>query len=365
MTENNRPLLITSSLSLIDEVIRLASTSALEVHVVGEMASAADRWLTAPLVLVGSDIHIDNPPSRRARVLVVHSEDTGIDGAGTIDTRVQRDMWRFAVELGAEHVVELPDGEQWLIDAFRECADGPTRDGLIVPVIGGTGGLGTSTFATNLAVVATREGMRTLLVDADGWGGGLDLLVGAEDTTGTRWPDLRQLAGHVPSGHLAAALPKVGGISLLSCGRESDGEVQAEAMNAVLQAGRRSHDIVLVDCPRDSGALVESIVHSADDAVLLVGDHVRAAAAASRRRSWLQGAVRRLHLVRATTPRGLSEDDIAHALGSHFTACVPFVPSMPLRADEGELPALPRAYVQACQLVLAAVGGAHDRVRAA
>ena len=148
-----RPLLISTSLALIDRVVRLASTAALEVQVAPDAASATRYWLDAPLVMIGSDVPMEHDlPGKRSRVIVVHAqEEAGGDAdTGDVETRRQRDMWRFAVEVGAEHVVELPEGERWLIESFRACADGPVRDGRVTAVIGGTGGVGTSTCAINL-----------------------------------------------------------------------------------------------------------------------------------------------------------------------------------------------------------------------
>ena len=120
-TDGRRPLLVSSSLPLIDDVVRLASSAALEVHVASDLASATRHWLEAPLVLIGSDVSSTSEiPGKRARVVVVHA-DGDIDSH---DTARQRDMWRFAVEVGAEHVVELPEGERWLMESFRECAVG-------------------------------------------------------------------------------------------------------------------------------------------------------------------------------------------------------------------------------------------------
>lgn len=365
MSETNRPLVITTSLPLIDELVRLASSAALEVHVAADISAAAEHWLTAPLVLVGSDARIDETPSRRARVVVVHHELSATSGFASPSESQQRDMWRFAVELGAEHVVELPDGDRWLIDAFRECAEGPARNGVVIPIIGGSGGVGASTLAANLAVVATREGHRSLLVDADSHGGGLDLLVGAENVMGTRWTDLKDAHGHLPSGHLDAALPRVSGVAVLSCGREEQTSISATAMASVLTAGRRSHDVVIVDCSGASDALVSAVVAETYDAVLVVGDHVRATAAAAGRRTWLRSKARRVHLVCAASPRGISEADLEHALGAPFAATVPFVPSMPMRADEGEMPALPKSYAHACRQLLQVLIPAQEHVRAA
>lgn len=371
-----RPLLISTSLALIDRVVRLASTAALEVQVAPDAASATRHWLDAPLVMIGSDVSMGHDlPGKRARVIVVHAQEEAGGDADTrdVETRRQRDMWRFAVEVGAEHVVELPEGERWLIESFRACADGPVRDGRVTAVIGGTGGVGTSTFAINLAVTANRRGLRTLVVDADAWGGGLDLVVGAEDVAGARWCDLRQVSGHLPAGHLDAALPRFGDVSVLSCSRAdlqhasaSPSRIDPTTMTSVVSAGRRSHDHVFVDCSRCPDDLLTSIIAASNAAVLLVGDHVRSTAAAAHHLSWLQGKVAPVAVVFATSPRGISRQDVERALGVECVADIPYVPSMTSRADEGELPALPRAYASACDRVLDVVVEGNDpSVRAA
>ena len=209
--------------------------------------------------------------------------------------------------------------------------------------------------------------MRTLVVDADAWGGGLDLVVGAEDVAGARWCDLRQVSGHLPAGHLDAALPRFGDVSVLSCSRAdlqqtADAPVRIDptTMTSVISAGRRSHDHVFVDCSRCPDDLLTSIMASSNAAVLLVGDHVRSTAAAAHRLSWLQGKVAPVAMVFATSPRGIPRQDVEHALGVECVADIPHVPSMTSRADEGELPALPRAYAASCDRILDVVMESND-----
>ncbi len=67
-------------------------------------------------------------------------------------------VWQRAVEIGADHVLVLPDGEQWLVDRIADVAEGVGRPALTVGVIGGRGGAGASTLACALAVTAAREG---------------------------------------------------------------------------------------------------------------------------------------------------------------------------------------------------------------
>ncbi len=48
-------------------------------------------------------------------------------------------IWQRVVQVGAEHVVFLPDGERWLVDALADAVEGTGIDGLLVAVIGGRG----------------------------------------------------------------------------------------------------------------------------------------------------------------------------------------------------------------------------------
>src|SRR5690606_16343574 len=101
-----------------------------------------------------------------------------------------REALQWAVALGAEQAVELPTAEAWLVDRLSRAAERgvAARPGRVLAVVGGRGGAGASVLATATAVVSARSGDRTLLVDCDPLGGGLDLVLGAEEVTGLRWP---------------------------------------------------------------------------------------------------------------------------------------------------------------------------------
>src|SRR5690606_25835346 len=80
-------------------------------------------------------------------------------------------------------------------------------------------------------------GLRTLLVDADPLGGGLDLVLGWEQLEGLRWPALTQTDGRVDPPALVQALPRRGDLGVLSWDRGELPEVPAEAMAATTDAG--------------------------------------------------------------------------------------------------------------------------------
>ncbi len=86
-------------------------------------------------------------------------------------------MFRDALGVGAETVAGLPASETWLVELLTDVGDGAAAPGVTIGVIGGSGGAGATVFAAALAQMATGVG-RTLLVDADPIGAGIDRVLG-------------------------------------------------------------------------------------------------------------------------------------------------------------------------------------------
>ncbi len=70
-------------------------------------------------------------------------------------------------------------------------------------VLGGSGGIGASTFAAVLALCAGTS----VLIDLDHLGGGIDVLLGIESVPGARWSGLRLSGGRLDPRALAEGLP--------------------------------------------------------------------------------------------------------------------------------------------------------------
>jgi MinD-like ATPase involved in chromosome partitioning or flagellar assembly len=115
--------------------------------------------------------------------------------------------------------------------------------GSVVGVVGGSGGVGASSFA---AVVAAVGG--AVLVDLDVTGGGVDVALGIETAPGARWSGLRVAGGHLDPAALVAGLPQWGPVAVLAA------DVPTLDANAVLQvlevAG--AVGLVVADLPRGS-----------------------------------------------------------------------------------------------------------------
>lgn len=325
-----RPLAVTADPDVLDDLLRLAATVGVELEVAADPGAARRSWPTAPFVVVG----VDAVPGvarlrlpRRAGVVVLGQD---LDDAG---------IWEAAVRVGGEQVVFLPDAERWLADRFADAAEGGREQGALVAVLGGRGGAGATTFACALAVTATRAGRLALLVDGDPLGGGIDLVFGGEQDPGLRWPELVPTRGRVPSSALSEALPRMSGLSVLSWDRGAFATAPPEAMSAVLDAGRRAHELVVADLPRSLDEVSRSVLVQATTTVLVVPAEVRAAAAASRVVGALGSLCPDLRVVtRGPSPTGLTGEAVAGALGLPLLAEMRPEPHVDLALEHGSAP---------------------------
>lgn len=115
--------------------------------------------------------------------------------------------------------------------------------GAVLGVVGGSGGVGASSFAAVLAVVAGES----VLVDLDVAGGGIDVVLGVEAAAGARWSGLRLAGGRLDPGLLLDGLPRAGPCAVLAADAAT---LDAEAVLQVLDAARSAASVVVLDLPR-------------------------------------------------------------------------------------------------------------------
>lgn len=326
---SHRPLLLTEDIDLLDSLLRLVAAAGAEATVLQSAATARTAWQSAPLVLVGDDLAgvvASARLPRRAGVVLVGRD---LDDAG---------VWRRAVDIGAEHVVLLPDGEAWLVDRFAEAVDGDAR-GCLVAVVAGRGGGGATVTATALALTGLRFGHRTLLIDGDPLGGGIDLVLGGETTEGLRWPELAGARGRLTADSLYEALPRVDELTVLSWGRSDGADVPGEAMATLLDAGLRGSDLVVVDLPRQFAPASRVALGLADLTLLVVPAELRAAAAAARVLASLREHCSEVRLlVRGPAPSGLDAEVIAESLGLPLAGVIRPEPGIAAALERGDPP---------------------------
>jgi secretion/DNA translocation related CpaE-like protein len=325
---------------LLDTVLRLAAAAGCELQRTLDAAQARPLWAQAPLVLL-------DPPAAQ------QCANAGLPRRGAVVVAVRGEppppVWRHAVAVGAEHVISLPDAESWLVAALTEAAEGSHRGGAVLTVVGGRGGAGASVLAAAVAVTAVRDGERVLLVDCDPLGGGLDLVLGAEDLGGLRWPEIGVGGGRVPASALHAALPAppvthrgAGELGVLSCDRSAHGPSPA-AVTSVIEAGRRAGEIVVCDLPRYPTEAAVAALAAADLAVLVVPADVRSCAAGARVAAVLaeHGGPVRL-VVRGPAPGGVDAAEVAGALGLPLLAAMRPEPGLARALEQGSAPGRPR-----------------------
>lgn len=312
------PLIVTEDESLLDDLLRLCAAAGAEPEVVFTAPPRAASWDSAPLVLVGAEA------SGRVRG-VARRKDVLLIGRQLDDP----ELWRSAVDIGVDHVLSLPDAETWLVDRIADLAEGAGDPALTIGVAGGRGGAGASTLACALAVTAARAGRRTMLVDGDPLGGGLDILLGAERTGGLRWPDLADSRGRVNSGALEESLPRLGALSVLSWDRGDSVLIPPQAMRSVLGAARRRGGVVVVDLPRRVDEAIAETLAQVDVGLLVVPAELRAVAAASRVAAALGPALEDLRIVaRGPFTPGLDGREIARLIGLPLAGELPPEPAL-------------------------------------
>lgn len=120
----------------------------------------------------------------------------------------------------------------------------------MIGVLGGSGGVGASTFAAVLTSVA---GHGTLL-DLDPVGGGIDVLLGIEDLPGARWSGLRVDGGYLDPTLLAEGLPRWRGAAVLAADAAPPPAAVAQVAAAAAELGPVVLDLARTPSPlREAG----------------------------------------------------------------------------------------------------------------
>lgn len=309
ITAPQAPLFVTDDDVLLDDLLRLAAAAGATPRIARDLGEAQRGWATASLVLVGADLArplAGCAPPRRAGVHVMARD------------RVPDDLFRWALEIGAEHVAELPMSDTWLVEVLTDAADGGVRPGVTIGVLGGSGGAGATVFAAALALTLGRS-RATLLLDADPLGAGIDRVLGMEDLPGARWDAISSTTGRLSGRHLRDSLPRRDGVSVLTWTGERVVGLQDFVVREVLSAGQRGHEAVVVDLPRHPGQTVEEVLARCDHLVLVAGSTVPAVTAASRVARRLSGLAARQHLVLRGSG-GVAPEQVARLLAMPLVA---------------------------------------------
>ncbi|MCR1785037.1 septum site determining protein [Nocardioides carbamazepini] len=270
------PLVVTADDDLLAELLPLAAAADVAPTIARDPRTALVTWTRAPVVLVGADlaaVMARVSPEPRPRSYVVGGP------------RPPDELFRTALDLGAENVIEVPGSADWLVELLADLTEHRPDRARVIGVIGGTGGAGATTVACALGQWAARSG-DAVVVDCDPQGPGLDRMLGLERCEGFRWDALCQTTGRLSARSLREALPRRGRLGVLSWyvdGRTQS--LQAFAVREALSAARRGHRVVVVDLPRSPDPLVDEVAARCDQLLVVTVGSVVGVAGAARMRA--------------------------------------------------------------------------------
>jgi secretion/DNA translocation related CpaE-like protein len=320
---------LTADEELLDRLLTTLAAVGLQPQVVSDPGAIRSVWREATVVAVGGD-----RAERLAELGLPRRPDVFVVG----DDADSEQLCRWSIPLGAA-VAPLPSSDSWFAAALADavgCRDG---DGRLVAVVAASGGVGASTCAAALAVTAAEQGQRTMLLDGDPWGGGLDLLLGAEHAEGWRWPRLMDASGHL--GDLTGQLPHVDGVDLLAAGRRTGrrraAEIGPEQLASVLGSAKRSHDLIVIDLPRCFGAIGQETLRRATLTLLIARADLRGLAAARELVPWLPEHSCQV-VLRSRRPRTVGPDLVEESLGLPVVAALPDEAAVRSAGERGEPP---------------------------
>jgi secretion/DNA translocation related CpaE-like protein len=232
-------------------------------------------------------------------------------------------------------VCRLPDDEPLLAGKIADALDGSTRAAVTLAFVGGCGGAGSTTLAAAVAVLGNRRGLRTMLIDGDPLGGGIELALGIERDPGDRWPKLLNAAGRVSAAALRSALPSVDGLAVLSWDQSDVTVLPPDTMSSVIGAAQRSADLVVLDLPRRADPAVEEGFIRSTATLLVVPCDVRSVAAAKRLAGPLRSVAGDVRVVARASRPGLAATDVASHLSLPLATKLGIDPQVPTAMDEG------------------------------
>ena len=224
--------------------------------------------------------------------------------------------------------------------AHRPATPAPVGPGLVIGVIGACGGAGASTVAAGLALTAPEP---AFLVDAVPCSGGLDLMLGVEESPGARWEDFTTSSdlSLLDAARLQEACPARGNVAVLTASRSTHPQlVTVEDVLPVVQA--HIAGVSIVDLSPWSDYTAE-IARACDEIVLVTPPEVRPVAAAAHAVAFAQAARLNVHVVaRYRSWSSMSPSEMADVIGTDITVEIPRIGSLARTCEYEGLNRLPR-----------------------
>lgn len=342
MSDVTAPLIATNDEWLRDQAQRWCAALGAAPDVAHDLTGVRRSWRQASGVILGEDLVSAVAGAglgRREHVVVIARDPT--------------QWWSAAVALGAEAVC-APEEERRVLDCLAAALDG-RDEACVVSVIGGAGGAGASTLTAALALAASRRGLRSLAVDADPGGGGMELLMGGERAEGLRWDDFAHTRGRVDTGSLVEVLPQHRGVSTLSWSRDERGGLP-EAWPGVFSAAVRGFDLLAVDVPRHVDQGTAEMLGRSVLTLLVVPEEIGAVAAARGVLAAARHSAPAVALISVARRGGIGPEAVSEVLGLPVLSRLRHDRRVRAAIDRGHGPGQSRSLRRTASAVLDALG---------
>ncbi len=237
--------------------------------------------------------------------------------------------WQLARQLSAVQVIVLEQGSSALMERLRPAA---RSQGSVLAVASASGGVGASTLALSVALWK-RD---TWVADLDVAGGGLGVLLGADVPVELSWTEVVGTDGPLHPQAMDEALPRFGGMRVLTSRPGPVPTVPQDRVAAVIDAARQAAAYTVVDCPR--GPVARFAAGTADQVVLLVRPTARGilAGAASLAQLRADGAQVGVVCAELGRSKGVPSGAVSEYLGVPVSSW-PRLPGVDAAADHADL----------------------------
>lgn len=216
----------------------------------------------------------------------------------------------------------------------------PGRDGKVVAFVGPKGGTGKTTVATNLAVIAARQGLLTALVDGNSGFG--DCAAFLKLRPERNFADLEGVRGELDDSVLEGVLTQHdSGLRVLCPPNDPLAEpLDPSAMTRVIDALRRRFDLVFIDTAPTFDARLAAVLEASDLAYLVTSldlPAVKDAKLALGALERLRIDVSRVRVVlnRADSNVGFPAGEVSKALKHRVAAELPSDIAVPRAVNQG------------------------------
>lgn len=147
----------------------------------------------------------------------------------------------------------------------------------IFTVVSGKGGVGKSTFCTNIALSLCEKGKKVLLIDGDAGLRSLDLLLGVDEMVLYDWTDILNERCD-PS---KARLFYNESLQLLPAPIEYPENLSTEKFKKIIEIYKSEYDYIFIDSPAGIGELTKNYVECAENCIVVATPDAVSARSAS------------------------------------------------------------------------------------